>query len=920
MSKLLYLIDTYSLVFQVFHGIPAMTGPRGEPTNAIFGFVRDLQNILRNQKPSHIILALEGEGPGQREALYPAYKANRSEMPPDLQTQIPRILEIVDAWGIPTFQHAGWEADDVIATLTRQAVDDDFDVRIVTSDKDARQLIGPRVQLFNCRKNSFLDEASLQEDWGIRPDQVIDFQGLVGDSTDNIPGVPKVGPAAAKALVEQFGTLENVLENVDDIAPSRVINKTVRANLVTYAEQARISKQLATLRTDLPLDFDWDEAAVSPPDASRLKGLFTSLGFRRFAEEQHAELVAAAAETAARSREDDAAPAALPETETTTAAVQRRWRTIDTSDKFAEFVADLARQSRFCLDLETTDLDPNRAEIVGWAICWEAGNGAYIPVAGPPDATVLDGTAVLETLRPILENPNVEIGNQNIKYDLIVLRRAGVNIANIGLDPMVGDYLLDAGARSHSLDTLARRWLDRDMIPISDLIGKGKTQKRMFEIDVETVAEYAAEDADVAWQLTGLIAERLKQEKLWDLYWNLERPLIRVLAEMEFNGIRVDVDELRRQSVDLTDRLERLVEEIHDIAGHTFNINSPKQLQQVLFSELKLPVVKRTKTGPSTDAEVLEKLALHHELPSKIIEHRTLAKLKGTYVDALPQLVNPKTGNIHCSFNQVVAATGRLSSSDPNLQNIPIRTEEGRRVRKAFVPSQPGWVLLSADYSQVELRMLAHFSGDAALIDAFAEGRDIHAAVASDIFTVPIDEVTADMRRIAKTVNFGVIYGQSPYGLSAVLGIPQEQAASFINEYLARYSGVAEFIRTTLASARTLGYAATILGRRREVTGIRPTPNQQMTLPERTAFNAVIQGSAADLIKTAMNNIHARLKTEASPARMLLQIHDELVFETPAEQAETLAELVTREMATALELQVPLVVDIGTGPTWLDTK
>lgn len=905
MSQLLYLIDTYSLVFQVFHGIPAMTSPKGEPTNAIFGFVRDLQGILRNQRPTHMILALEGEGPGERSSVFADYKANRSEMPADLRTQIPRILEVVDAFGIPTFSHEGWEADDVIATLTHQAVEDGFEVRIVTSDKDARQLVGPRVKLFNCRKNLFLDEAFLLEDWGVRPEQVTDFQGLVGDSTDNIPGVPKVGPAAARELLAQFGTLESVLARVAEIAPSRVINKTIRANLETYADQARLSKQLATLKTDLPLDFDWEKAAVTPPDTQRLRTLFTGLGFKRLVEDLKAT------EPTTEPVVTDK-PAAAP--------VERRWRTIDSPEKFAAFVSDLRKQKKFCLDLETTDLDPNRAEIVGWAFCWEAGNAAYLPVAGPPGAAVLDATAVLEALKPILENPAVEIGNQNVKYDLIVLRRAGIDVASIGFDPMIGDYLLDAGARSHSLDTLARRYLKHEMIPITDLIGKGKEQKRMFEVEVERVAEYAAEDADVAWQLSDLIAGRLREEQLWDLYWDLERPLIAVLGDMEFNGVRVDVDELKRQSIDITQRLDLLVAEIYAIAGHEFNIGSPKQLQQVLFEELKLPVVKRTKTGPSTDVEVLEKLAHRHELPAKIIEHRTLAKLKGTYVDALPQLVNPKTGNIHTSFSQVVAATGRLSSSDPNLQNIPIRTEQGRRIRRAFVPSEQGWVLLSADYSQIELRMLAHFSGDEALIEAFREGRDVHATVAADIFGVPPDAVTADMRRIAKTVNFGVIYGQSPYGLSAVLGIPQDQAATFIDEYLSRYTGVAKFIRNTLAKVRNLGYASTILGRRRDVTGIRPEPGMQLTMPERTAFNAVIQGSAADLIKKAMINIYARLRQDRQPARMLLQIHDELVFETPAGHADELTDLVRGEMQNALQLSVPLVVDVGIGPTWLDAK
>jgi len=904
MSKLLYLIDTYSLVFQVFHGIPAMTSPKGEPTNAIFGFVRDLQNILRNQKPSHIILALEGDGPGERTNAFADYKANRSEMPADLRLQIPRLLEIVDAMGIPTFAHDGYEADDVIATLACRAVQDGFDVRIVTSDKDARQLIGPKVKLFNCRKNQFLDEDFLREDWGIAPHQVVDFQGLVGDSTDNIPGVPKVGPAAARALLEQFGTLDKVLAGVAEIAPSRVINKTIRANLEAYAEQARLSRQLATLHCSLPLAFDWERAAVSEPDVARLTKLYTECGFRRYVEELKASAPVAAVA---------AVIAECP-------PIERKWQTIDTAESFATFVEELKRQKAFCLDLETTDLDPNRASIVGWAICWEADNAAYVPVAGPPGAKVLSCDEVLAAFKPILEDPQIEVSNQNIKYDLIVLRRAGVEVANVGMDPMVGDYLLDAGARSHGLDTLAKRYLNHEMIPIAALIGKGKEQKQMFDVEVERVAEYAAEDADIAWRLCGVLSDRLRSEHLWDLYWNLERPLIEVLAEMEFNGVRIDVEELQRQSIDLSTRLDQLVGEIYAIAGREFNIGSPKQLQQVLFDDLKLPVVKRTKTGPSTDVEVLEKLAHRHELPAKIIEHRTLAKLKGTYVDAFPKLVNPKTGNVHCSFNQTVAATGRLSSSDPNLQNIPIRTEEGRRVRKAFVPSRPGWNLLSADYSQIELRMLAHFSGDEVLIESFREGRDIHATVAADIFSVPLDSVTADMRRIAKTVNFGVIYGQSPYGLSAVLGIPQEQAATFIDEYLNRYKGVAKLIRDTLSQVRNVGYATTILGRRRDITGIRPFPTQQMTLPERTAFNAVIQGSAADLIKKAMINIHGKLRATQHPGRMLLQIHDELVFEAPNEQIRELAELVRHEMQTALELSVPLVVDTGIGTNWLEAK
>jgi DNA polymerase-1 len=494
----------------------------------------------------------------------------------------------------------------------------------------------------------------------------------------------------------------------------------------------------------------------------------------------------------------------------------------------------------------------------------------------------------------------------------------GIDVPTLGLDPMVGDYLLDAGARSHNLEALIDKYLHVPSIPISELIGSGKNQKSMADVPVERVAEYATEDADYALQIADLIAAQLKREDLFDLYWNLERPLIPVLAEMEYNGIRVDPDELRRQSAELARRLEQLVGDIHRLAGHEFNIDSPLQLRKVLFEELRLPVKKRTKTGPSTDQDVLEELALSHPLPAKIIEHRHLSKLKGTYLDALPALINPRTGRIHCSFNQVVAATGRLSSSDPNLQNIPIRTEEGRRIRKAFVPAGPGWKLVSADYSQIELRMLAHFSQDPVLLEAFAQGLDIHAAVAADVYGVDRSLVTPEMRRVAKAVNFGVIYGQSPFGLAAQLGISQDDAARFIDEYFARYAGVAKFLEDVLAECERTGYARTILGRRRRIEGIRPERNKNRTMPERTAINSVIQGSAADLIKQAMVRIHERLRQSRHPGRMLLQIHDELVFECPEEDVGTLVGIVREEMSSALQLSVPLVVDVTVGDNWLE--
>jgi DNA polymerase I len=893
MSPHLYLVDTFSLVFQVYHAVAEMTGPHGQPTNAVFGFTRDLFNLRKNKRPTHLVCALDSSGPGVRNDIYPQYKANRTEIPVDLAPQIPLVIDVIEGFRVPAISCARWEADDVIATLARQAVEQGFDVTIVSSDKDLRQLLGPHVTLYNVRKDAVFDEAALLADWGVRPGQVVDFQSLVGDSVDNVPGVPLIGPKKASALLEKFGTLEEVLAHADEAPGAKL-----RENLKTFAPQALMSKQLVKLNDELPLDFDLEQAIVSEPDRARLLGIFQDLGFRRFAEEM-------------------AAPAAE---EPPPADSQRIWETVDTPQKFAAFLDELRKQRRFCVDLETTSLDAVRADIVGWAFCWQAGRGCYLPVDAPPGQPALDPQAVLDGVGPLLEDPAIEKVNQNIKYDMLVLRRAGVRLRGIGLDPMVGDYLLDAGARSHGLNSLAERYLAHRMIPISDLIGSGKQQKKMFEVDVADAAEYASEDADIALQLADAIAVDLKREGLWDLYWNLERPLIPVLADMEYAGICVDAEELRQQSRRLTVRLAELEGEIHALAGREFNIGSPKQLAEILFNELKLPALKKTKTGASTSQEVLEKLARMHPLPARITEHRHLSKLKGTYLDALPLLVNPDTGRIHASFNQVVAATGRLSSSDPNLQNIPIRTAEGRLVRKAFTAGTAGWKLLCADYSQIELRMLAHFSHDEALLAAFREGADIHTAVAAEVFGVGLDAVDSQQRRIAKAVNFGVIYGQSPYGLSEALGIGQDEAATFIESYFVKYAGVERYLRELLNECARSGYARTILGRRRKITGVRADAGLQRNLAERTAINTVIQGSAADLIKRAMIDLHGRLEREQHRARMLLQIHDELIFEVPADDVASLAAMVRSEMEGALELSVPLVVDVSAGDNWLETE
>jgi len=896
MDESLIVIDLFSLIFQVFHAIPEMTSPSGVPTNAVFGITRDILMLLKEKRPTYLIVAADSPEKGRREEMYPAYKEHRSPMPEDLKPQIPLAIEVLKGFGIPVLSLGGWEADDVIATVVTQASQKSLQVSIVTSDKDCRQLLSPMVRMYNLRKNSFLGPQELLDDWGIAPEQVTDFQGLVGDSVDNIPGVPQIGPKKASALLQQFQNLESLYQHLDQVKGDKL-----RANLETHKDQAFLSRQLAHLVRDLPIELDWEACRAGRSDPARLLELFQELGFRRFADEMRVQ---------------------VPESnQPVQTADKYTWTIINTPELLDDFTEKLSRQKKICLDLETTGLDAVRVDIVGWAIAWERDRGYYVPVQGPPLEQKLSPSLVVDRLKPILERKNLELINQNIKYDLLVLKRAGVQPENLGLDTMVGDYLLDAGARSHGLDDLSKRYLNHEMIPITDLIGKGKTQRGMAEIEIERVAEYAVEDAVIAWQLSERIESDLKREGLWELYWDLERPLIGILAEMEWTGIKVDVPQLQDQSRRLGNRLDVLRGEIYELAGREFNIDSPIQLREILFTDLKLPVIKKTKTGASTDQEVLEQLAISHPLPARLIEHRQLTKLKGTYLDALPTMVNPETGRIHASFNQVVAATGRLSSSDPNLQNIPIRTEEGKLVRRAFIPGQADWKLVCADYSQIELRMLAHFCHDEALMSAFAEGIDIHTAVAAQINGVDPRDVSSEMRRIAKAVNFGVIYGQSPYGLAAALQIPQEAAAIFISDYFTKYAGVAKFIAEVLDKCARKGFVETIKGRRRAISGVRPGGDgrQQLNLPERTAVNTVIQGSAADLIKLAMIRVDQKLKKTKHPGRMLLQIHDELVFETPKNRVTDLVKLVREEMEHALQLDVPLKVDVAVGDDWLNT-
>ncbi|MCA9085265.1 MAG: DNA polymerase I [Planctomycetaceae bacterium] len=881
----IYLIDTFSLMFQVFHAIPPMTGTRGQPTNAVFGFTRDIMAML-NQKPTHILCAMDSPGEGTRNSVYEAYKANRDEMPDDLRPQIPLIKQVLEGLRIPAVQHEGWEADDVIATVARMATEQGLDVVIVSADKDLRQLIGPKVRIFNVRKGTYMDEQGLVDDWGIRPDQVIDYQSLVGDSVDNIPGVPKVGPKTARTLIEMFGSLDNILANADK-APGKKLSE----NLVQFADQARVSRELVTLNTQLPLELKLDDARVCDPDHAALLELFTDLGFRRLAAEMRDAV----------SSEDS----------------------LKAVERVVEVLTDVRQ-----LQSATEALWRNAAEVT-WSAGY-AGNSPrdhhwtsvtfafddqktfHVPLHG-------DGSSFGKLLDVITQQissfSGTIITDDGKKLNHALLRR-GLQLRGTLFDVSVVDYLLDAGERSHDLENVAlRRAIPNPLL--SSRTDAAPRQMTMFDDAPDEDAGRHDSRVHTLQILRPAMKNALEECEQVALYSDLEEPLIGVLAEMEFTGIRVDTNELQQQSRSAAERIELLTEQIYGEAGRTFNIDSPKQLSELLFDQLGLPVIKKTKTGASTDQEVLEKLSEVHPLPRMITERRHLTKLKSTYLDALPRMVHPDTGRIHTTFHQTVAATGRLSSSDPNLQNIPIRTDEGRQIRKAFVAGSDNQVLLCADYSQIELRVLAHFSHDQALLEAFRSGKDIHTAVAAEVFHVAEDSVTSDQRRMAKAVNFGVIYGQSPFGLAAALNIGKDEAAAFIQDYFERYPGVPTFCEKILEETLQTGYAKTIMNRRRAITGIRNTTGLNRNMPERTAINTVIQGTAADLIKLAMIRVHSRLKQSTLEAALLMQIHDELVFEVRHDQAEQLQELVAHEMKHAMDLDVPLEVDISTGINWL---
>ncbi|TWU03331.1 DNA polymerase I [Neorhodopirellula pilleata] len=905
-DRLVVIVDAHSLIYQVFHALPPMTSSGGLPVSAVYGFVGDMLELIQRKQPDYLIAAFDKSEVTFRNELFPQYKANRDAMPDELRQQIPLIRQAIDAMGVGIMEQGGYEADDLLATVAAKVEAAGGRCLVVTSDKDCRQLITDKTLIYNIRKNEEIDAAKLHELWGIRPDQVIDYQSLVGDPVDNVPGISLIGPKLAQQLLEQYDTLEGVLDNADKLTGAKR-----KQNLLEGRDKAMLSRELVALKKDVESPIPWSRSLRSSADLKLLDALLQEFGFRRL-RTRAAELLGGF----------EGAGGAEP----TVAEWVTDYQTITTSEQLNELARTLANCQRIAVDTETTSTHAVACQLVGISVAWEIGRAAYIPIRAPLGEATLDESVVLETLREVLESSAIEKVGHNIKFDAIVLRTAnpGVRLRGITTDTMIADYLLHPGGRNHTLDDMALRRLSHKTTSIKELIGTGKKQIRMDEVPVDEVSPYASEDVDVPFRLVDALRAELDGEQLRELYETLEVPLIDVLVEMESNGIRVDAATLQAMSGRFEKEIADLKALVFSAAGREFNIDSPKQLGVVLFDELGLPVIKKTKTGISTDADVLAQLAVNHDIANHLLQYRQATKLKNTYIDALPQLICQSTGRVHTSFRQDVAATGRLSSSEPNLQNIPIRTEQGKAIRGAFTAGHEGWVLIGADYSQIELRVLAHYSGDEALIQAYRDDADIHTRVAAEVFGVDESDVTSDLRRIAKTINFGIVYGQSPFGLAKTLTISKDDARDYIEKYFQRYSGVEAFMMETLARCRAEGYVSTMLGRRREIQGVRDlaslpeSKRRSLTEAERIAINMPIQGTAADLIKLAMLKVYRELQESDLQAKLLLQIHDELLLETPADEVEPLTDLIVRAMSGVMELDVPLKVDVASGPTWAD--
>lgn len=926
-DKRLFLLDAYALIYRAYFSF--IKNPRknskGLVTSAAFGFTLTLLDLIKREKPTHIAVVFDTAAPTERHIDHVEYKANREEMPDDIRSNIPYIRRIIEAFNIPVIESDGYEADDVIGTLARKAEKESYTTYMVTPDKDFGQLVTEKVLMYKPGRAGsppeVLGPKEICARWGLeRTDQVIDILGLMGDAVDNIPGIPGVGEKTAMKLVQEFGSLEAVIANSDKLKGK--LKERVEQNV----EQARMSYKLATILTDAPVEIDHDDLHLDPPDQEKITEVFSELEFRTLLKNvlgDDAKMSTTAPAPATNGQigmfdgpgEEQAEPGRELATIATT---DHTYRITRTPDEMAALARELAGTKEFCIDTETTSVDELHAEIVGLSFSWKANEGWYVPISAEREQALKE----LEHFRKVLEDGSITKVGQNIKYDMKVLRTHGVQLAPPLFDTMIAHYLLQPELR-HGMDSMAETILGYSPVSITTLIGpKGKQQKTMRDVPVEQVAEYAAEDADITWQLKERFADRLQEDGLQKLFTEMEMPLVRVLADMEMEGIRLDVAALEAFSTELGADILRLQEEIHKACGNIdFNIDSPKQLGDVLFETLKLggEKPKRTRTGQyQTSEDVLSAMVTEHPVIPLILDYRSLRKLKGTYVDTLPRMVDPATGRIHTNYRQAVAATGRLSSEEPNLQNIPIRTEKGREIRKAFVPRNDDFRLLSADYSQIELRVIAHMSGDENMREAFRKGLDIHAATAAKVFGVEMDQVSREQRGRAKAVNFGIAYGQGAFGLSQNLGIPRAEAQTIIDDYFKQFPGVRAYMEEQIAFCREHGYVRTLMDRRRYLPDITSANGTVRSAAERVAINAPMQGTAADIIKMAMVRIHDRLEREKLESRLLLQVHDELVLDVKQEEADHVKAMVKELMEGAMDLAVPLVVDMNLGINWLE--
>lgn len=909
------LVDGSAYLYRAFHAMPPLSNAKGQPTGAIYGVVNMLRKLVADYQPTVMVVVFDASGKTFRDEIYTEYKANRARMPDDMRSQIKPLYEVVEKMGFPLVIVEGVEADDVIGTLSVQATKAGLKTIVSTGDKDMAQLVNEQVTLVNTMTNTVMDVDGVIEKFGVPPEQIIDYLALVGDTSDNIPGVPSCGPKTAVKWLSAHGSLQGVMDNADSIKGK--IGEKLRDALAHLP----MSQDLATIRLDVELPQKLEELTIGEPDVEGLAELYKELEFNTWSREL-AEGKSPLLNRRARqdSGEADGEEAADPTASADASdSVDRQYETIFTLEELDRWIAELESAELFAFDTETTSLDYMEAEVVGISFAVAEGRAAYVPLTHDyEDAPEqLDRAEVLERLRPLLEGKQRNLVGQHIKYDINVLRNHGIELVNVAHDTMLESYVLDSTATRHDMDSLARKYLGVATVKFEDIAGKGKKQLTFNQIEVEPASHYAAEDADITLRLHHALWPKLSAEAtLKKLYEEIELPALHVLSRIECTGVRIDADMLEKQGKLLAATIEQVKADAYADAGREFNLGSPKQIGEIFFNEKQFPIIRKTPKGqPSTAEDVLEQLAMDYPLPKLILQHRSLTKLMSTYIEKLPLQINPKSHRVHTSYNQAIASTGRLSSTDPNLQNIPVRTEEGRRIREAFI-AEKGYRLLAADYSQIELRIMAHLSGDEGLVTAFEQGLDVHKATAAEVFGVPLEAVEPDQRRSAKAINFGLIYGMSAFGLAKQLDIPRGEAQSYINLYFERYPGVKRYMDETRALAKEQGYVETVFGRRLYLPDINARNAQMRNYAERTAINAPMQGTAADIIKRAMIDVDDWLRKDAIDARIIMQVHDELVLEVKAGELESVGEQVSGLMVKAASLKVPLEVDVGVGNSW----